>query len=291
MTPVFMPPQVGEYVQNPHGDRYRLLGIISTGGFSSVFDAVDLFENHLAVKVFAPSAPYPEVRDRWFAEAALLQQLHHPNITYIHDAFEYRHGFYLVLERALGNLARYIVGAPQLHPNAVVYIAQQLLMALRFIHARQVIHEDLHPANILEYSGGIVKISDFGVSRRLTVPHGSVMPQTFHRKFVVPELASAGYTTQQSDLYHLGLILYALVRGEHAIDPRLPDAEISRLALDGVPRTRAEELGTPLGAAIAKLLRRRHQYRYASALDAWNDFRRLLPVRQFDLAPGGTTPP
>jgi serine/threonine-protein kinase len=290
-TPVFMPPRVGDFVHNPRGYRYRLVTSISSGGFSTVFDAVDVFETHLAIKVFAPTAPYPEVRERWFAEAALLQQLHHPNITYIYDAFEYGNGFYLVLEKAVGNLSRYITGAPQLHPNAVVYIAQQLLMALHFIHDRQVIHEDLHPGNILEYPGGVVKISDFGISRRLAVPHGAATPETFHRKFVVPELASQGYTTQQSDLYHLGLILYALVRGQHAIDPTLPDQEISRLVLEGVPRARAEGLGTPIGKAIAKLLRRRHQYRYGSALDAWNDFRMLLPARQFDGSPGGVIPP
>ncbi|HEY3351955.1 MAG TPA: serine/threonine-protein kinase [Polyangia bacterium] len=290
-TPVFMPPQVGDFIQSPRGYRYRLVASISSGGFSTVYDAVDIFETHLAVKVFAPTAPYPEVRERWFAEAALLQQLHHPNITYIYDAFEYRSGFYLVLEKATGNLSRYITGAPQLHPNAVIYIAQQLLMALHFIHERQVIHEDLHAGNILEYPGGVVKISDFGISRRLAVAHGSVAPQTFHRKFVVPELASQGYTTQQSDLYHLGLILYALVRGLHAIDPNLPDAEISRQAVEGVPRARAEALGTPIGKAIAKLLRRRGQYRYGSALDAWNDIRMLLPARQFDGTPGGMIPP
>ena len=290
-TPVFIPPRVGEFVHSPRGYRYRLTQTISSGGFSTVFDAVDIFENHLAVKVFAPSAPYPEVRERWLAEAALLQQLHHPNITYIFDAFEYLSGFYLVLERATGNLSRYITGAPQLHPNAVLYIAQQLLWALHFVHERQVIHEDLHPGNILEYPGGVVKISDFGISRRLAVPHGTVAPQTFHRKFVVPELASQGYTTQQSDLYHLGLILYALVRGQHAVDPNLPDAEISRQVLQGVPRARAEALGTPLGKAIAKLLRRRHQYRYGSALDAWNDLRLLLPARAFDGSPGGVIPP
>jgi serine/threonine-protein kinase len=286
-----MPPRVGDFITNPRGYRYRLVSALSSGGFSTVFDGVDIFETHVAVKVFAPTAPYPEVRERWFAEAALLQQLHHPNITYIFDAFEYRSGFYLVLEKALGNLSRYITGAPQLHPTAVLYIAQQLLMALHFVHERQVIHEDLHPGNILEYAGGLVKISDFGISRRLAAPHGQVAPATFHRKFVVPELASQGYTTQQSDLYHLGLILYALVRGQHAIDPNLPDEEISRQAIDGVPRARAEQLGTPLGTVIAKLLRRRGQYRYGSAVDAWNDFRKLLPAREFDGTPGGSIAP
>jgi serine/threonine-protein kinase len=286
-----MPPRVGEYVHNPRGYRYRLLEQLNAGGFSNVFEAVDVFETRVALKVFAPIAPYPEVRERWLAEAALLQQLHHPNITYIYDAFEYHHGFYLVLEKATGNLGRYITGAPQLHPTAVIYIAQQLLMALHFVHERQVIHEDLHAANILEYPGGVVKISDFGISRRLAAPHGAVAPQTFHRKFVAPELAAQGYTTQQSDLYHLGLLLYALVTGCHAVDPTLPDEEVSRLVLSGVPRARAEELGTPLGKAVAKLLRRRHQYRYVSALDAWNDLRLLLPSRQFDNLPGGTIPP
>ena len=245
----------------------------------------------VAIKVFSPTAPYAEVRERWFAEAALLQQLVHPNITYIYDAFEYRNGFYLVLEKAKGNLGQYITGMPSLHPNAVLYIAQQLFMALHFIHERQVVHEDLHPGNILEFAGRVVKVSDFGISRRLAGIDAKVAPETFHRKFVVPELASQGFTNRQSDLYHVGLILYALVTGHHVIDPTLPDAEVSRLVLSGVPRLKAEELRTPIGQAIAKLLRRRHQYRYHSALDAWNDFRPLLATRRFDTTPTGSVPP
>jgi serine/threonine-protein kinase len=287
-TPLFVPPRAGDFVQNQRGFRYKLLSALNSGGFSSVYDGVDIFETPVAIKVFSPTAPYAEVKDRWFAEAALLQQLVHPNITYIYDAFEYRNGFYLVLEKAKGNLGAYITGVPTLHPNAVLFIAQQLFMALHFIHERQVVHEDLHPGNILEFAGRVVKVSDFGISRRLAGPDAKVAPETFHRKFVVPELASQGFTNRQSDLYHVGLILYALVTGHHAIDPTLPDEEVSRLVIAGVPRVRAEELQTPLGNAIAKLLRRRHEYRYHSALDAWNSFRPLLATRNFDApsAPG-----
>jgi len=280
-APLFVPPRVGDIVRTPRGFGYAVLGVLSSGGFSTVYEGVDPFETPVAIKVFSPTATYVAVRERWFAEAALLRQLVHPNIVYIYDAFEYQGGFYLVLEKAEGNLGQYILGMPVLSSETVLSIAQQLLRALHFIHEHGVIHEDLHPGNILVFPGLIVKISDFGISRRLLGAEVRVAPETFHRKFVAPELASHGYTTPQSDLYHLGLILYALVTGQHAIDPALPDHEVSRLVLEGVPRQKAEALGTPLGQAIAKLLRRRQQYRYQSALEAWNDFRPLFPARRF----------
>ena len=44
---------------------------------------------------------------------------------------------------------------------------------------------------------------------------------------------------------------------------------------DGVPRSRAEALGTPIGDIISVMLRRNEQYRYTSALQVWEDLRRL----------------
>ena len=59
----------------------------------------------------------------------------------------------------------------------------------------------------------------------------------------------------------------------------------SFLRADGVARQRAEAMGTPFGAVVAKLLRRRDAYRYASAREVWEDLRQLPAWRERNLFP------
>lgn len=86
----------------------------------------------------------------------------------------------------------------------------------------------------------------------------------------------------QSDLYHIGLILLALKIWKNPIDPTLPEEEINKQCIDGTPRRLAESLKCPMGDKIAVLLRRTAQYRYPSAMHAWDDFRTLIKQKNFD---------
>jgi len=86
---------------------------------------------------------------------------------------------------------------------------------------------------------------------------------------------TAGYTTTQSDLYQLGLLLFHMHTGYQAIDVEVPYPEIARQISEGEPRKKAEALGTPLSQVIAKLLRRRDAYRYQSAREVWDDLRQI----------------
>ena len=92
---------------------------------------------------------------------------------------------------------------------------------------------------------------------------------------MVPELVTAGYTTAQSDLYQLGLLMFQMHTGHPAIDPSASYEEIARQIAEGTPRQKAEALGTPFGNVVAKLLRRRDTYRYLSAREVWEDLRQL----------------
>jgi serine/threonine-protein kinase len=90
-----------------------------------------------------------------------------------------------------------------------------------------------------------------------------------------PEILATGYTSKQSDIYQVGLLLYWMLTGQPAIDTGLPYQELVQQVADGGPRRRAEALGTALGALIAKTLRRREAYRYSSAREVWGDLRAL----------------
>jgi serine/threonine-protein kinase len=92
---------------------------------------------------------------------------------------------------------------------------------------------------------------------------------------MAPEVLAGGYSTKQSDLYQLGLLMFHMHTGSYPIDVDAGyDAVIAQIR-DGVPRLKAEALGTPIGDVIAVLLRRTEQYRYTSPAQVWDDLRRL----------------
>ena len=81
----------------------------------------------------------------------ILDKVRHPNVVFIHDAFICDNLFYIVFERAWGNLFDLVHQIGSLQELAVREIARQLLFALPYIHREGILHKDLTVYNILYF--------------------------------------------------------------------------------------------------------------------------------------------
>jgi len=277
-------PQAGTMLASARG-TYVVGRVIGAGEFGAVYECIGPFDQVYAVKMMRPAnRPYADVQLEWAREVQRLMSLRHPNVVYIHDAFEQSHLFYLALERCDHALTP-MLGTP-MQEGLVLELARQLLAAVQFLHDNDIVHEDLHPGNVLitHADRPIVKLSDFGISHELRgMP--SIRPNVVHHAIMAPEILANGYTTKQSDLYQVGLLLYWMCTGHSAIAPGGSHAELLQQVADGEPRRRAEVIGTPLGGLIAKMLRRREAYRYFAAKDIWAELRELPAWKERDLFP------
>lgn len=277
-------PKTGTSIRTKSGMKYTIGTRISDmGGFGLLYNGLDTFGNPVAVKIFRPKGKFSEVQRQWRNETTILDRVRHPNVVFIHDAFIYNNLFYIIFERAWGNLNDLVNQDGSLEELKVREIARQLLFALHYIHKKNVLHKDLTAYNILYFKNGtavLYKVSDFGISEDFTnrCTDKSTNPIA-HQLFRPPELVKFGYTSIQSDLYHLGLILYYCLTGNFPYDITLPKAHIDKAIINGVPRQRAETLGTSFGDFISVLLRRRSKYRYKTALEAWDDLQTILHNR------------
>lgn len=268
-------PVTGGVVRSPRGWTYLLGDLMGEGAFGAVFDCVGPFDQSFALKVFRPAnRPYDQVRAEWLREADRLRRLRHPNIVYVHDYFETGGLFYLVLERCDHSLED-MLGVP-FTDRLVVDISRQLLFAIQYLNDNQIVHNDLHAGNILVVQDKklMCKISDLGIAQEL-YGQAAVRPDIVHHRIMAPEVAAGGYSTKQSDLYQLGLLMYVMHTGEYPLDLSLGHDQIIRQIREGVPRARAEGLGTEVGRVISVMLRRHEQYRYTSPAQVWEDLRRL----------------
>jgi serine/threonine protein kinase len=268
-------PQRGAVLVSMRG-TYTVQAVIGVGEFGAVYLCVGPFDQVYAVKMIRPAnRPYAEVHAEWVKEVQRLLSLRHPNVVYIHDAFEQGSLFYLALERCDHPLSA-MLGAP-MQEGLVLELGRQLLAAVQFLHDNDVVHDDLHPGNVLiahATDRPVVKISDFGISHELRGA-AAIRPNVVHHAIMPPEILATGYTSKQSDVYQVGLLLYWMLTGTPAIDRGLGYQELVQQVADGEPRRRAEALGTALGALIAKMLRRREASRSSSAREVWEDLRGL----------------
>lgn len=201
--------------------RYRLEESLGGGGFGRVYAARDEgLGRRVAVKVLTLRAEWADgERDqrqrRFRREAMAAAALSHPNVATVHDTGEHAGRPYIVMELLEGTDFRQVLLARGGLPVAdVLSYGAQICAGLRHAHEHGLVHRDVKPENLMLLPDGSVKICDFGLvaSRdssltRYTDPH-AVMGSP---PYFSPEQAQGREVTEQSDLYSLGCVLYAML--------------------------------------------------------------------------------
>ena len=171
----------------------------------------------VAVKLLHPGyARQPEALARFRAEARHAAVLWHENIVHVYDYDEQAEGLqpYLAMELVDGPcLAGVLAGGP-LDAARTMDIVAQTAAGLQAAHAIGLVHRDIKPGNLLLASDGVVKITDFGISRAIgsvsVTATGVVMGTA---GYLAPERIAGAQATSASDLYALGIVGYECLAG------------------------------------------------------------------------------
>jgi eukaryotic-like serine/threonine-protein kinase len=197
------------------GQRYELEERVGAGGFSEVWRARDLILNRpVAVKLLHVSyIQEAEALARFRAEARHAGSLADDNIARVYDYGE-SDPPYLVMELVDGpSLARVLVGGP-LDPVRTMDLVAQTAAGLRAAHLSGLVHRDIKPANLMLTPGGIMKITDFGISQAVgSAPITSSGLVVGTPGYLAPERAGGASATAASDLYSLGAVAYECLTG------------------------------------------------------------------------------
>ncbi|MFD6888173.1 serine/threonine-protein kinase [Streptomyces sp. NPDC059957] len=241
--------------------RYRLLSRLGEGGMGTVWRARDeTLHREVAVKeVRAPAhlraGDIERMYSRLEREAWAAARIPDRNVVTVHDVVMEDDRPWIVMELIRGqSLADLLRAEGPLTPRHAAHIGAEVLCALRAAHAVGVEHRDVKPANVLLAEDGRVVLSDFGIamvegSTALTMT-GEVVGSP---EYLPPERALGRPSGPESDLWSLGVMLYAAVEG---ISPFRQDSALStlRAVVDEEP-PEATRAG-PLAPVIAGLLRK-----------------------------------
>ncbi|KAJ8258482.1 hypothetical protein COCON_G00174940 [Conger conger] len=145
-----------------------------------------------------------------------MNQLSHPNIIQLFDAYEVRNQVVLILEFVGGGeLFERILDEsfPLTELDAVIFV-KQICEGIQYMHQMYVLHLDLKPENILcvNRNGHQVKIIDFGLARRYK-PRENLRVSFGTPEFLAPEIVNFDFVSFPTDMWTVGVITYMLLSG------------------------------------------------------------------------------
>ncbi|HEX5761704.1 MAG TPA: protein kinase [Solirubrobacterales bacterium] len=198
--------------------RYRLEAKLGSGGMSTVYLARDdTLDRPVAVKVMHREMSEQEDQlQRFRQEARAVAKLSHPNVVSVIDAGEDGGHPYIVFEYVKGEtLKQRIKREGALDVQDAIAYAIEVARGLGVAHARNMVHRDIKPQNVLIDEEGRAKLTDFGISRQLeqdgVTATGRVLGTT---DYVAPEQAMGKPVDPRSDVYSLGVVLYEMLVGQ-----------------------------------------------------------------------------
>jgi len=246
-------PETSDLLAAALADRYRVERELGRGGMATVYLARDLrHDRPVALKVLRPELAASLGPERFLQEIRIAARLQHPHILPVHDSGEAAGRLWYTMPYVEGqSLRQRIIREGQLPLDQAVRIALQVLSALGYAHAHDVIHRDIKPENIL-LEGDEAVVADFGVARAITAAGEDRLTETGLAlgtpAYMSPEQAGASRDLDgRSDLYALGCVVYEMLAGQPPFVGVTAQQLLARHAMDPVPPLRTVRATVPEG--------------------------------------------
>ncbi|KAM4709745.1 cyclin-dependent kinase 7 isoform 1-T1 [Discoglossus pictus] len=222
--------------------QYEKLEFLGEGQFATVYKARDKITDKIVaikkIKLGHRAEAKDGINRTALREIKLLQELSHPNIIGLLDAFGHKSNISLVFDFMETDLEVIIKDSSLvLTPSHIKSYVLMTLQGLEYLHHLWILHRDLKPNNLLLDENGVLKLADFGLAKSFGSPNRVYTHQVVTRWYRSPELLfGARMYGVGVDMWAVGCILAELLLRV----PFLPgDSDLDQL-------TRIfETLGTP----------------------------------------------
>uniref|UniRef100_A0A8C1LCV7 protein kinase C n=1 Tax=Cyprinus carpio TaxID=7962 RepID=A0A8C1LCV7_CYPCA len=227
-------------------------------------------------------------------EVAILQNLHHPGIVNLECMFETPERVFVVMEKLHGDMLEMILSSEKskLPERITKFLVTQILVALRHLHFKNIVHCDLKPENVLLASAEPfpqVKLCDFGFAR-------IIGEKSFRRSvvgtpaYLAPEvLRSKGYN-RSLDMWSVGVIIYVSLSGTFPFNEDEDINDQIQNAAFMYPPAPWKEISAEATDLINNLLQVKMRKRYSvdkTLSHPWlQDYQTWLDLREFETRRG-----
>lgn len=277
--------------------RYEVIRILSAGGFGETYIAEDTRRPgnpNCVVKLLKPATSKPShlqtARRLFNSEAEILEKLgYHDRIPRLLAYFEEREQFFLVQELIIGHpLSQDIqIGQPWAE-NQVVFMLEDILRILEFVHRFNVIHRDIKPDNLIKRDAdGKLVLIDFGAVKRIRTQMFEYPSEIGATVAIGTPGFMAAEQTQgrprlNSDIYAIGMVAIQALTGIPAHQlPEHPDTG------EVVWKNRAQ-VSPEFAAILEKMVLYHWRDRYQSVTEILSDLQDLqnfIPTMEPSMSP------
>ena len=265
--------------------RYEIDSEIGRGAMGIVYKARDpQIDRWVALKTIPLHSQQTEMveefRKRFLNEAQAVGRLHHPGIVAVYDVGEdeQHHDPYIVLEYVAGEALNKLLSRDRrLSLARALQLAEEIAEALDYAHLQGVVHRDIKPGNILLTPEGHAKLADFGIAK-MDLSHTTLPGKVLGTPaYMAPEQLEGGKTDGRSDLFSLGVILYAMVTGRSPFRGDNSSAVCHKVVNLNPPPPSAVNVDLPkeLDPVVARALAKKPSKRYERGAEFAEAIRQL----------------
>lgn len=284
--------------------HYNIHHELGSGQYGTVYYATDTkLTRPVVIKIVHPKrAKEKHIRERILEEARIASAIQHPNVSAIYEVGEYDERPYIVMQYVPGRTLQELIEGEPLNLQFALSISIQIADGLAEAHNLDILHRDLKPANIMVTDGGLVKILDFGLAKRIESPDPDPITSEQEAEDEDQELKSSRFGTtaymapeqfvtlrssKQSDIFALGVILYEIFTGQHPFlsldhaDPTLLIHTI-RSSRPARPKAIRSEIPDTLDSLIMKAIEKQPTNRFKSVTELHEALKTLMKSMDFE---------
>ncbi|RIV25446.1 hypothetical protein DYU11_09110 [Fibrisoma montanum] len=262
--------------------NYTLLREIGRGGMATVWYAENSVGRKFAIKILKPElvAEESSVAERFRNEAQIMVRLEHPAILRVEDFYEDGTTLAIIMEYLAGHdLNEHVRQRGAIAEAQVIDWFVRVLNAFDYVHQKGYFHRDVKPSNLFLTDSGIVKVMDFGIAKIVGADLSLTQTDMLMGSplYMSPEqITSPKSVDFRTDIYSLGVTLYALLAGRKPYD----DAETSmfhiQTAIVHEPLPKLTNVSEAVNNAIQRATQKKAADRFASCIE----FARALDAKQ-----------
>lgn len=202
-------------------DKYSLGNVIHEGSFGRVL-AATLAENATQRRAVKLHRKEHARENMLFHQVQLLQELSHENVALFHDVFEDPDFLYIVMEICDGrDLFAELLEMKRFSESHTALLGGQMLLALRYIHSRHIVHRDVRAENWM-IAGAFthLKLVDFGFACQF-VPGRMLSELCGSPNYIAPEMLFRKYNCLV-DIWAFGVLQFLLMHGRYPFAGETP---------------------------------------------------------------------
>ncbi len=258
--------------------HYKITDKLGAGGMGVVYKALDLkLERTVALK-FLPTDVAVSDRDKQslLREARAASALDHLNIGVIHGIEESEeHQLFIVMGYYEGETLGQKLSRGVISVRESLDLAIQIARGLSSAHARNIVHRDVKPSNIIITNDRLVKIVDFGLARVVaTASATQSISSTGTLPYMAPEQILGEAIDRRCDIWALGVILVQMITGSHPFIR--PNKGAMTFAILNHPPAALDVVPKAVSPIAYRALSKKPERRYAGANEMLRDLETAL---------------